>query len=78
MNSVSTECQELKTAYDSCFNSWFKEEFLKGSTRDSCSVLFKSYQDCVKKAIDSKGIKLWEVEKDVLGTEDEKQQPTNK
>ncbi|XP_067133213.1 TP53-regulated inhibitor of apoptosis 1-like [Centruroides vittatus] len=48
MNSVSSECGELKRQYDSCFNSWFVDKFLKGEKNDSCSALFKLYQDCVK------------------------------
>ena len=49
MNSISPECQELKTQYDACFNKWFKEKFLKGQPDDAmCSALFKNYQSCVK------------------------------
>ena len=48
MNSISPECQELKEKYDSCFNKWFSEKFLKGNTKDECGALFEVYQDCVK------------------------------
>ena len=48
MNSVGKECQELKHAYDECFNKWFAESFLKGKKDDPCSELFKAYQACVK------------------------------
>ena len=48
MNSVSDTCQPLKKEYDACFNSWFKDKFLKGDSTDSCVNLFKSYQTCVK------------------------------
>ncbi len=29
MNSLGPECDELKKTYDSCFNVWFTEKFLK-------------------------------------------------
>ena len=48
MNSISQDCQQLKTDYDVCFNKWFREKFLKGSKKDDCAELFKSYQNCVK------------------------------
>jgi TRIAP1/MDM35 family protein len=48
MNSIGEECQELKNAYDACFNKWFSEEFLKGKKKDPCNGLFKVYQNCVK------------------------------
>ena len=49
MNSISPECQELKTQYDACFNKWFKDKYLKGYPQDTmCAALFKSYQNCVK------------------------------
>lgn len=75
MNSLGAECQELKSSYDKCFNEWFSEEFLKGKKTDPCSALFKTYQSCVKKAIKDKDIDLWEIEKDVLGTANEKKPP---
>lgn len=49
MNSIGENCNELKKQYDACFNTWFAEKFLKGSTNDSvCAPLFKIYQHCVK------------------------------
>lgn len=75
MNSIHKDCQELKEKYDACFNEWFKERFLKGMKDDACAPLFKDYQACVKKAIKEQGIDLWEMEKDVLGTEKERQRP---
>lgn len=49
MNSIGENCNELKKQYDACFNTWFAEKFLKGSTNDSvCAPLFKIYQQCVK------------------------------
>lgn len=49
MNSIGENCNELKKQYDACFNSWFTDKFLKGSTNDAaCAPLFKIYQQCVK------------------------------
>lgn len=49
MNSIGENCNELKKQYDTCFNSWFAEKFLKGKTDDAmCAPLFKIYQQCVK------------------------------
>jgi len=76
MNSIGESCQDLKKDYDACFNSWFSEQFLKGKTNDSlCAPLFKVYQDCVKKAMIEHKIDLKEVEKNVLGTEQEMKPP---
>jgi len=77
MNSISEECQKLKEQYDECFNGWFKDTFLRGGTQDTCKPLFQAYQECVKKAIKDRKIDLWEIEKDVLGTDKEqKPKPT--
>lgn len=75
MNSVGEECLPLKKAYEECFNKWFSEKFLKGLAEDTCSEPFRVYKDCVKKAIKDKNLDLWELEKDVLGTEREQKVP---
>ncbi|XP_023030193.1 TP53-regulated inhibitor of apoptosis 1 [Leptinotarsa decemlineata] len=76
MNSIGEACNDLKKEYDACFNTWFSDHFLKGNTNDSmCAPLFKVYQQCVKKAMKDQKIDLQEVNKDVLGTDDEKKQP---
>ncbi|XP_069978181.1 TP53-regulated inhibitor of apoptosis 1-like isoform X2 [Penaeus vannamei] len=77
MNSVGEDCSELKRTYDSCFNRWFAEKFLKGKIEEDsdCKEIFTSYQSCVKKALKSQNISLDEVEKDVLGTPEENQPP---
>lgn len=42
-------CQSLKEKYDTCFNFWFAEKFLKGDHNDSmCSQLLESYKECVQ------------------------------
>ena len=49
MNSIGEECTELKKYYDICFNAWFKDDFLKGSTRmNKCQGLFDRYQKCIR------------------------------
>ena len=49
MQSVGKECNELKQKYDSCFQVWFSQKFLKGdSSEDMCKPLFIVYQDCVR------------------------------
>ena len=48
MNSIGEDCQDLKTAYDHCFNKWFSKQFLKGNRKDPCKELFNVYQNCVK------------------------------
>lgn len=73
MDSIGKECRELKKEYDACFNTWFSEHFLKGETDDSmCAPIFKVYQQCVKRAMKANNIELQEVEKDILGTEQER------
>ncbi|XP_044736375.1 TP53-regulated inhibitor of apoptosis 1-like [Chrysoperla carnea] len=72
MNSIGSSCNELKRKYDDCFNVWFAEHFLKGKTDDSmCAPFFKVYQQCVKKAMKEHQIEFSEVEKDLLGSENE-------
>jgi len=76
MNSLDPECNDLKKKYDSCFNLWFTEKFLKGDTNDDmCAPLFVVYKECVREAITKQNINLSEVDKSVLGTESEKQPP---
>lgn len=49
MNSIGEDCKELKHDYDTCFNNWFADKFLKGVTDESmCAPLFRVYQSCVK------------------------------
>lgn len=49
MNSIGENCNDMKRAYDACFNAWFAEKFLRGHTNDAvCAPLFKTYQQCVK------------------------------
>ncbi|XP_046849675.1 uncharacterized protein C119.18-like [Xenia sp. Carnegie-2017] len=76
MNSISDECNDLKKKYDTCFNSWYTESFLRGDTQsEPCRELFESYRSCVMKALKAKNISIEEVQKDVLGTSNEKKAP---
>ena len=70
MNSLDYKCNNLKQKYDSCFNLWFSDKFLKGE-----SNLFVLYRDCVREAIKKQNINLSEIDKRVLGTSEEKQPP---
>ncbi|KAK3871255.1 hypothetical protein Pcinc_023595 [Petrolisthes cinctipes] len=50
--NVSKDCQELKRLYDSCFNQWYSEKFLRGQTNDtSCDPIYKQYKQCVGAAL---------------------------
>ncbi|CAG4965261.1 unnamed protein product [Parnassius apollo] len=76
MNSIGEECTDLKKRYDDCFNSWFSERFLKGDHDDSvCAGIFKVYQECVKNAMKQQNIDFKEIDKDVLGTDNEYKAP---
>ncbi|KAL1132578.1 hypothetical protein AAG570_010530 [Ranatra chinensis] len=58
MNSIGKSCNDLKEQYDECFKLWFTEKFLKGYINDdTCSPVFKLYQQCVKVNINSHSLK---------------------
>jgi len=79
MGSLSEECNALKTKYDDCFNSWFSEKFLKGDKDLSvCDTYLSAYQECVKAALVKMNIDIKEVNRDVLGTHEEKLKPKDK
>ncbi|XP_026467053.1 TP53-regulated inhibitor of apoptosis 1-like [Ctenocephalides felis] len=62
MNSIGSNCNELKKQYDTCFNNWFAENFLRGNTEDTaCAAVFKLYQACVKKAMKDQNIEFKEI-----------------
>ncbi|XP_057320409.1 TP53-regulated inhibitor of apoptosis 1-like [Microplitis mediator] len=77
MNSIGESCNELKHQYDTCFQAWFSDKFLKGDTNDSvCAPLFKIYQTCLKKAIKDHKIEIKDIEINHLGTNNEKLPPS--
>lgn len=72
MESIGKECVELKRKYDECFNVWFADKFLKGDHHSTmCDSIFSVYQNCVREAIKRQNIDLLQLNKVVLGTEDE-------
>lgn len=77
MESIGKECKELKKEYDDCFNVWFAEHYLKGNHKSTmCDQLQNLYQNCVRNAIKRQNIELWQLDKDVLGTDEEKKPPS--
>lgn len=77
MNSIGKDCNDLKAKYDACFQVWFSEKFLKGDTNDDmCKPIFNVYRDCVRRAMKENNIDLNEVDREILGTPDEKK-PTS-
>lgn len=50
MNSIVSECSDIKHDYDKCFNEWFSSKFLKGDTKlpTECDQLFEKYQGCIR------------------------------
>ncbi|KAJ3105272.1 Mitochondrial distribution and morphology protein 35 [Phlyctochytrium planicorne] len=54
MASISPECQHLKEKYDTCFNKWYTQKFLKGDAGEDCEDIFKLYRAC--KAIKEKNV----------------------
>ncbi|KAK6443620.1 Mitochondrial distribution and morphology protein 35 [Oleoguttula sp. CCFEE 5521] len=55
--SISSDCNEVKERYDSCFLKWYSEKFLRGTAKeDECDPLFKQYKTCITKALKDRGI----------------------
>ncbi|CAI2164614.1 11789_t:CDS:2 [Funneliformis geosporum] len=54
--SIGAQCNDLKKEYDTCFNKWYSEKFLKGDLRPECEELFEKYRACVLNAIKQKQI----------------------
>jgi len=50
-------CKDLKDTYNTCFNNWFSEKFLKGYNQQECDEQWKEYQTCLKEKI-----KAWQLE----------------
>jgi TRIAP1/MDM35 family protein len=40
MNSIGEDCTSLKSKYESCFNTWFSEKFLRGevNVNNICAI----------------------------------------
>ncbi|KAJ1971649.1 Mitochondrial distribution and morphology protein 35 [Dimargaris xerosporica] len=56
MESVGIECTELKHQYESCFNQWYTERYLKGDYTPQCQDLFDKYRQCVMKTLQEKNL----------------------
>ncbi|KAG9299119.1 hypothetical protein G9A89_020432 [Geosiphon pyriformis] len=54
--SIGSNCNQLKTEYDTCFNKWYSEKFLKGDSTPECEELFQAYRGCVLAAVKQKKI----------------------
>jgi len=55
--SFAPECTELKKTYDSCFNEWYSEKFLKGkSVENECTKEWYAYIGCVNENLKKKSI----------------------
>ncbi|KAK0077673.1 hypothetical protein PV325_001473 [Microctonus aethiopoides] len=77
MNSISESCNDIKLQYDTCFQTWFSEKFLKGDTNDSmCAPLFKLYHNCLKKAMKDNKIEIKDIEVNYLEDENTNKTPT--
>jgi len=68
-NSIAKECSNLKADYEECFNKWFSEHFLKGRTHDPCERLYANYQKCLKVALESHNVDLWQLERNILDSD---------
>ncbi|KAF9184685.1 Mitochondrial distribution and morphology protein 35 [Haplosporangium sp. Z 767] len=53
-SSIGEKCTNIKQEYDSCFNSWYSEKFLKGDASPQCDDLFFKYKDCLMKVLEEK------------------------
>uniref|UniRef100_A0A5S6QV39 TP53 regulated inhibitor of apoptosis 1 n=1 Tax=Trichuris muris TaxID=70415 RepID=A0A5S6QV39_TRIMR len=72
MNSISPKCNELKHLYDTCFNEWFSEKFLKGDSEDVCQPLFLLYQECIRKALVEQKVDQGEIDRNIIGSDKDK------
>lgn len=73
MQSLEKECTPLKVRYDECFDSWFTQGFLKGRSdhEESCGKLFTSYTQCLKRAMEKKGLNMPELSESILRNDGE-------
>lgn len=56
--SFAPECNDLKQKYDTCFNSWYSEKFLKGEgLHNECEDFWVQYKECIDVHLAKQGIK---------------------
>lgn len=48
-------CKHLKDLYDQCFNSWFRDDFLRGNFNDKCKLKLRDYRACLKEYFEERG-----------------------
>ncbi|KII72979.1 TP53-regulated inhibitor of apoptosis 1-A [Thelohanellus kitauei] len=59
MPSISPECNVAKDDYDSCFENWYKNDFLNGNKNiEVCQELLDKYRECVQKVLKDKHIEV--------------------
>ncbi|KAJ2013733.1 Mitochondrial distribution and morphology protein 35, partial [Coemansia sp. S610] len=56
MESIDKKCTPLKREYDECFNKWYSEKFLDGKDTPSCTLVFQTYQKCLRQALKDQGL----------------------
>ncbi|XP_010548493.1 PREDICTED: uncharacterized protein At4g33100 isoform X2 [Tarenaya hassleriana] len=54
--SSTSSCADLRIAYNSCFNKWYSEKFLKGQwdEEECCAVDWQKYRNCLSEHLDDK------------------------
>lgn len=56
--SFAPECNELKQQYDTCFNAWYSEKFLKGKgLTNECESFWDKYKECLEVNLQKQGVK---------------------
>lgn len=55
--SFAPECNEFKKEYDTCFNTWYSEKFLKGKgLTNECESFWDKYKECLDVNLKKQGI----------------------
>jgi len=57
-SSFAPHCSELKQKYDTCFNDWYANSFLKGTGEsiNPCEDVFEKYKSCISTALTKRGM----------------------
>jgi hypothetical protein len=54
--NTASVCPALKLAYETCFQSWYYDEFLTLKSKElPCPVAFNAYQECVHAQVEKMG-----------------------
>jgi len=54
--NVASCCPSSKLKYETCFQKWYTEEFLRNSRKLGCVVEWGDYQKCVQKCIKDRNL----------------------